>query len=165
MSDTLLTSIVRKGNVTMLDIVSTRMLGQHGFLAQVFAVMAQHGISVDVVATSEVSVSVTLDPAKLWSRSLIDTELGRLREELANIATVSVTPEHAVLSLICNVERSNEILERVFRALGASKVAVKMISQGASRCNISLLVDDSVADAAVRALHAEFWERAPAMAR
>jgi len=160
MEQTLLTSIVRKGNVTMLDIVSTRMLGQHGFLAQVFAVMAANQVSVDVVATSEVSVSVTLDPAKLWSRGLAEAELARLRDELASIATVSVTPEHAVLSLICNVQRSNEILERVFRALGAAQVRVKMISQGASRCNISLLVDDAVADAAVRALHAEFWEKA-----
>lgn len=70
---TLLTSVVRKGDVTMLDIVSTRMLGQFGFLSSVFQIMAANQISVDVVATSEVSVSLTLDPAKLWSRQLIPT--------------------------------------------------------------------------------------------
>lgn len=93
----LLTSIVLKRNVTMLDIVSTRMLGQFGFLAkvrklmtvklvllvdeyfclhvctfmQVFSIFEDLGISVDVVATSEVSISLTLDPSKLWSRELI----------------------------------------------------------------------------------------------
>ena len=157
MSTSLLTSVVRKQNVSMLDIVSTRMLGQHGFLAQVFAVMAAHQVSVDVVATSEVSVSVTLDPAKLWSKPGVADGLARLQEELGRIATVSIAPEHAVLSLICNVRRSNEILERVFRALGAAGIAVKMISQGASRCNISILVDGAVADLAVQQLHAEFF--------
>ena len=177
MSGSLLTSVVRKQNVSMLDIVSTRMLGQHGFLAQVFAVMAAHQVSVDVVATSEVSVSVTLDPAKLWGKPAQgETGLARLQDELGRIATVSVAPEHAVLSLICNVSRSNAILERVFRALGAAGIAVKMISQGASRCNISLLVDGAVADLAVRSLHEEFFgsaasghgdhnaEKAPAVA-
>ncbi|KAJ0561213.1 putative aspartate kinase [Helianthus annuus] len=55
----------------MLDIVSTRMLGQFGFLAKVFSIFEDLGISVDVVATSEVSISLTLDPSKLWSRELI----------------------------------------------------------------------------------------------
>ncbi|XP_057509655.1 aspartokinase 1, chloroplastic-like isoform X2 [Actinidia eriantha] len=71
MSKAVLTSIVLKQNVTMLDIVSTRMLGQFGFLARVFSIFEDLGISVDVVATSEVSLSLTLDPSKLWSRELI----------------------------------------------------------------------------------------------
>ncbi|PWZ44600.1 Aspartokinase 1, chloroplastic [Zea mays] len=66
-----LTSIVLKSNVTMLDIVSTRMLGQYGFLARVFAIFEDLCISVDCVATSEVSVSMSLDPSKIWSRELI----------------------------------------------------------------------------------------------
>jgi len=147
MQETLLTSVVRKGNVTLLDIVSTRMLGQYGFLAKVFTIMEANQISVDVVATSEVSVSLTLDPAKLWSRGLVGAELARLREEFAKFADVTVTTDAAILSLIGNVARSNEILERTFRALGAAGVAVKMISQGASKVNISLLVDDKLAGA------------------
>ncbi|PWZ54142.1 Aspartokinase 1, chloroplastic [Zea mays] len=71
MSKSILTSIVLKSNVTMLDIVSTRMLGQYGFLAKVFSIFEDLGISVDCVATSEVSISLTLDPSKLWSRELI----------------------------------------------------------------------------------------------
>nr|XP_029121548.1 aspartokinase 1, chloroplastic isoform X2 [Elaeis guineensis] len=71
LSETILTSIVLKSNITMLDIVSTRMLGQYGFLAKVFSIFEDLGISVDCVATSEVSISLTLDPSKLWSRELI----------------------------------------------------------------------------------------------
>ncbi|KAG7629705.1 Acetylglutamate kinase-like superfamily [Arabidopsis suecica] len=71
MSKAVLTSIVLKRNVTMLDITSTRMLGQYGFLAKVFSTFEKLGISVDVVATSEVSISLTLDPSKFCSRELI----------------------------------------------------------------------------------------------
>jgi aspartate kinase len=59
-----MTSIVLKSNVTLVDICSTRMLGQYGFLAKVFEVFRHLKLSVDVVATSEVSVSLTLDQAK-----------------------------------------------------------------------------------------------------
>ena len=64
MKDALMSSIVCKSNVTLVDITSTRMMGQYGFLAKVFDVFQRNKISVDVVATSEVSVSLTLDPAK-----------------------------------------------------------------------------------------------------
>lgn len=64
MSSALMTSIVLKSNVTLVDICSTRMLGQYGFLAKVFTVFQRLKLSVDVVATSEVSVSLTLDQAK-----------------------------------------------------------------------------------------------------
>ncbi len=57
-----MTSIVLKPGITLLDIVSTRMLGQVGFMATVFDIFNSNGISVDVVATSEVSISLTLDP-------------------------------------------------------------------------------------------------------
>ena len=62
MKDALMTSIVLKPGITLLDIVSTRMLGQVGFMATVFDIFNSNGISVDVVATSEVSISLTLDP-------------------------------------------------------------------------------------------------------
>ena len=158
--DWLLTSIVRKKNVTMLDITSTRMLGQYGFLAKVFNIMATNGISVDVVATSEVSVSLTLDPSKLWERDLAKEELEKLKLDFENdgIANVAVSSGHSIISLIGNVERNNEIMERAFRALGSKDIKVKMVSQGASKTNISLLVNDSQGADAARAIHAEFFE-------
>lgn len=65
LSNVLLTSIVIKNSVTLLDIVSSRMVGQAGFLTRVFDTFGRKKVSVDVVATSEVSVSVTLDPKML----------------------------------------------------------------------------------------------------
>ncbi|CAI9111606.1 OLC1v1011867C5 [Oldenlandia corymbosa var. corymbosa] len=133
MSRAVLTSIVVKRNVTMLDIVSTRMLGQFGFLAKVFSIFEDLGISVDVVATSEVSISLTLDPSKLWSRELIQQELDHVVEELEKIAVVNLLQHRSIISLIGNVQRSSLILEKVFHVFRANGVNVQMISQGASK--------------------------------
>ncbi|KAH9791637.1 Aspartokinase 2 [Citrus sinensis] len=158
MSKAVLTSIVLKRNVTMLDIVSTRMLGQYGFLAKVFSTFEDLGISVDVVATSEVSLSLTLDPSKLWSRELIQQELDHVVEELEKIAIVNLLQHRSIISLIGNVQRSSLILEKAFRVLRRSGVNVQMISQGASKVNISLIVNDDEAEQCVRALHETFFE-------
>ncbi|BFG27194.1 hypothetical protein CerSpe_134670 [Prunus speciosa] len=133
MSKAVLTSIVLKRNVTMLDIVSTRMLGQYGFLAKVFSTFEDLGISVDVVATSEVSISLTLDPSKLWSRELIQQELDHVVEELEKIAVVNLLQHRSIISLIGNVQRSSLILEKAFQVLRTNGVNVQMISQGASK--------------------------------
>ncbi|CAA0824598.1 Aspartokinase 3- chloroplastic [Striga hermonthica] len=158
MSQAVLTSIVLKRNVTMLDIVSTRMLGQYGFLAKVFSTFEDLGISVDVVATSEVSISLTLDPSKFWSRELIQQELDHMVEELEKIAVVNLLQNRSIISLIGNVQRSSLILEKAFRVLRTKGVNVQMISQGASKVNISFIVNDSESEECVRALHAAFFE-------
>lgn len=158
MSEVLLTSIVLKRNVTMLDIVSTRMLGQFGFLAKVFSIFEDLGISVDVVATSEVSISLTLDPSKLWSRELIQQELDRVVEELEKIAVVNLLQHRSIISLIGNVQYSSLILEKAFYVLRTNNVNVQMISQGASKVNISLIVNDDEAEKCVKALHYAFFE-------
>ncbi|GJM97255.1 hypothetical protein PR202_ga14168 [Eleusine coracana subsp. coracana] len=158
MSKSILTSIVLKSNVTMLDIVSTRMLGQYGFLAKVFSIFEDLGISVDCVATSEVSISLTLDPSKLWSRELIQQELDHVIEELEKIAVVHLLQKRSIISLIGNVQRSSLILEKAFNVLRRNGVNVQMISQGASKVNISLVVNDSEAKQCVQALHSAFFE-------
>ena len=154
----LVTSVVLKDGVTMVDAVSTRMPGQVGFLAALFDVFRDCGVSVDVVATSEISVSLTLDPARLWDRDLVDSELEALLASLSSVATVNATVGVGCVSLICNVARTATILERAFRALGAARVPVLMMSQGASKTNISLVVGQGRGEDAVRALHAEFFE-------
>lgn len=158
MSKSILTSIVLKSNITMLDIVSTRMLGQYGFLAKVFSIFEDLGISVDCVATSEVSISLTLDPSKLWSRELIQQELDHVVEELEKIAVVHLLQHRSIISLIGNVQRSSLILEKAFNVLRRNGVNVQMISQGASKVNISLVVHDSEAKQCVQAFHSAFFE-------
>ncbi|KAF0906172.1 hypothetical protein E2562_009194 [Oryza meyeriana var. granulata] len=158
LSKSILTSIVLKSNITMLDIVSTRMLGQYGFLAKVFSIFEDLGISVDCVATSEVSISLTLDPSKLWCRELIQQELDHVVEELEKIAVVHLLQHRSIISLIGNVQRSSLILEKAFNVLRRNGVNVQMISQGASKVNISLVVHDSEAKKCIQALHSAFFE-------
>ena len=161
MTDVLVTSIVLKQQVTLVDIGSTRMLGQYGFLERVFRVFNDQKLSVDVVATSEVSISLTLDPAKtLWERDLIDEELDSLMAAFDGVAKASYRRGMSILSLICNVKRTAEILERVFHVLGREQVQVEMMSQGASKVNISLIIADTQAKHALRCLHKEFFESA-----
>jgi len=143
-------TITSRVNVTLVDIVSTRMLGQHGFLAEVFSIFAKKGISVDMVATSEVSISVTLDTSY---------DLGEVKKELSKIASVEIKTGKAIVSVIGNVKRSSEILARSFRICQLAGVQVQMVSQGASKVNISFIVNDSEAAETVRALHLEYFDR------
>ncbi|KAL6755316.1 hypothetical protein V8C86DRAFT_3027447 [Haematococcus lacustris] len=155
MSKVLVTSIVLKPNVTLVDIISTRMMGQYGFLATVFEDFRVHKLSVDVVATSEVSVSLTLDPKKLPD---IESELGQLKLDLDKIATVSYRRNLAIVSLICNVQRTSRILENVLDVLDSCGINVVMMSQGASKTNISLVVEGADGQKAVLALHKRFFK-------
>ncbi|GFH27476.1 aspartokinase [Haematococcus lacustris] len=145
MSKVLVTSIVLKPNVTLVDIISTRMMGQYGFLATVFEAFRVHKLSVDVVATSE----------KLPD---IESELGQLKLDLDKIATVSYRRTLAIVSLICNVQRTSRILENVFDVLDSCGINVVMMSQGASKTNISLVVEGADGQKAVLALHKRFFE-------
>jgi aspartate kinase len=157
MSDTLLTSIVLKAGVNMLDISSTRMLGQYGFLAKVFNVFEDLEISVDVVATSEVSVSVTLDISKIWARDLRDEELEKLEESFEGIGNVGLKTSRSIISLIGNADRSNEILAKTFGVLGELDVTPEMISKGAFKNNIALIVPEEEGPRCLKRLHEEFF--------
>jgi aspartate kinase len=145
-------TITTRKNVTLVDIVSTRMMGQAGFLGQVFSSFAEHGISVDMVATSEVSVSLTLDTVY---------DLEALKKDLRRIASVEVKTGKAIVTIIGDVRRSSEILRRAFGVCAGLGVQVQMVSQGASKVNISFIVDDTQAAAIVKGLHLDYFENKP----
>lgn len=142
-------TITFRKNVTLVDIVSTRMVGQFGFLEQVFSVFAKHSISVDMVATSEVSISLTIDSG---------CDLSEVKKELGKIAKVEIKTGKAIVTLIGDVKRSSEILARTFRICQLIGVTVQMISQGASKVNISFIVNDTEAPEVVKAVHQDFFE-------
>jgi len=142
-------AITSRLNVTLVDIVSTRMLGQHGFLAEVFSTFSRNGVSIDMVATSEVSVSITIDATQ---------DLAELKKDLSKIANVEIKTGKAIVSIIGNVKRSSEILARAFRICQFMGVTVQMISQGASKVNISFIVNDTEAAEVVNALHMDFFD-------
>ncbi|OQA63212.1 MAG: Bifunctional aspartokinase/homoserine dehydrogenase 1 [Spirochaetes bacterium ADurb.Bin269] len=142
-------AITTKKNVTLIDIVSTRMLGQYGFLAKVFESFAQHEISVDVVATSEVSISLTVDGKKL--------NFAACRHDLEKYASIEVKKEKAIVTIICDVMRSSSILAATFDALAEENINVQMISQGASKVNISMICESDEADRVVQVLHERYF--------
>ncbi|MDR2471310.1 MAG: aspartate kinase, partial [Treponema sp.] len=133
----LVRAITSKKNATLVDIVSTRMLGQSGFLARVFGEFAKNGVSVDMIATSEVSVSLTLDAGR---------DLTAVCRELSQYASVEVKTGKAIVTIIGDVRRSQEILHEAFGICRKLAVQVQMVSQGASKVNISFIVNDREAD-------------------
>ena len=142
-------SIARKKGTTMVHIQSNRMLGAHGFLARLFAVFEELRISVDLIATSEVSVTVTVDEKH-------DTEelVRRLRKDADNVELIDGQCIIAVVGQ--NVMNDSSVGARVLDALRG--MPVKMISLGRSGLNLSLVVDDANADQAARAIHQALFE-------
>ena len=138
-------SIACKKAVTAVTIVSTRMLHAHGFLARVFEVFGRHHLVVDLVTTSEVSISVTLDDTSRLDDALADLEgTGRV-EVREGLAVVAVVGEGAPTRV--------GLAGHVFTLLGGVGIVVEMISQGASRVNLSFVVREEDADKSVRLLH------------
>jgi aspartate kinase len=146
----LIRAITSKKNIVLVDIVSTRMLGQSGFLARVFSEFSQGGISVDMVATSEVSVSLTLESEK---------DLAPVCRKLSEYSGVEVKKDKAIVTIIGDVRRSSEILHEAFGICEQSGIQVQMVSQGASKVNISFIVNDTEAAALVKELHQFFFDQ------
>lgn len=142
-------AITCKRNLTLVDVVSLRMLGQPGFLSKLFAVFEKYELSVDMVATSEVSVSLTLDEGGT---------LEGLREDLEEFARVSISTEKASVNIIADVRRATEVLESALDVFHEQGVNVQMLSHGASKVQFGFIVNDSEAEKCVAALHARFFE-------
>lgn len=141
-------SIVYKEGITVIDIRSTRMLMAHGFLAAIFEVFDRLQTAVDVVSTSEVAVSLTIDRTD---------RLADLVGELGRIAEVDHTGGQAIVCLVGEAIRDTPgVAATAFTALRA--INVRMVSQGSARTNFSLVIDERDVPAAVRALHAAFFE-------
>jgi aspartate kinase len=150
--DRLVTAITFKRNIKLMDIHSTQMLGAYGFLAKVFGEFEKHKLSVDVLASSEVSVSLTLD------KKQDAKDIQNLMHDLNACATTTIKDGKSILTLIADVERSSEVLATVFRVFFLQNIKVEMMSQGASKVNISFIVDDIDLDRSVLELHKCFFE-------
>jgi aspartate kinase len=140
-------SIACKKNITVVNVQSARMLMAYGFLRRIFEVFDRYRTPVDMVSTSEVSVSLTIDNAE---------HMDKIREDLAQIADVSVETGQAIVCLVGDsIRQTPGVAARVFGAL--RNINVWMISQGASLLNLSLVVAAKDLPGAVEALHREFF--------
>lgn len=144
-------SIASKKEITVINIQSSRMLMAYGFLESIFSVFSRHRTSVDLVSTSEVAVSLTIDNT---------SQLEKVVTDLKSFAEVAVYPNKAILCIVGEqLHLTVGVADRIFRALG--DINVMMITQGASEINMSLVIDESRVAEAVRRLHNEFFEPNP----
>jgi len=146
-SATPIRSIACKRNITLLNIVSTRMLMAHGFLRRIFEVFDRYETSVDMLATSEVSVSLTIDNTR---------SLAAIQAELEAFADVSIENDLAIVCMVGeNIRRCDNVSARAFTALNG--IRPRMVSQGASQLNLSMVVAAADLHGAVESLHREFF--------
>ena len=142
-----LKAIAHKPGVTTVQITSARMLGAYGFLRALFEVFERHRTVVDVVTTSEVSVSLSLDEAE---------RLPEIVEELEKLGTVRVEKGRAIICVVGEGLRGTPgVAARVFSTI--SDINVTLISQGASSINFTFAIEEERLHEAVRRLHAAFF--------
>jgi aspartate kinase len=140
-------SIAVKKKLSIIDIVASRMLMSHGYMSKMFAIFDKHKCPVDMVSTSEVSVSVTVDS---------NASLPEISADLGTLADVTYEGKKALVCMVGeDIRGQNGIAAQVFAAI--KHINVRMISQGASEINMSFMIDEDDADEAVRSLHAAFF--------
>jgi aspartate kinase len=143
-----ITALAQRSPITVLTVTSASMLNQSGFLASLFQVFARHRISVDLIATAEVSVSLTVDA---------DAPLDALLEDLSAFATVGVARDRTIIAIVGErLKLTPGVTGRCFGAL--REINIEMISMGANEINLSFVVKQEDAKPALRALHAALIE-------
>jgi aspartate kinase len=141
-------SIAVKRKLSIIDVVASRMLMTHGYLSEIFAIFDKHQCPVDMVSTSEVSVSLTVDS---------NDKLPSIAADLSRLADVNYEGKKALICMVGeDIRGQNGIAAQVFNAI--RHVNVRMISQGASEINMSFMIEEEDADEAVRSLHAAFFQ-------
>jgi aspartate kinase len=141
-------SIAVKKKLSIIDVVASRMLMTHGYLKAIFDIFDKHQCPVDMVSTSEVSVSLTVDS---------NDKLPAIAADLSRLADVKYEGKKALVCMVGeDIRGQNGIAAQVFAAV--RHINVRMISQGASEINMSFMIDEDDADEAVRSLHAAFFK-------
>lgn len=142
-----LTAVASKKGVTVVDITSTRMLMAHGFLAHIFNTFEEHRTAVDVVTTSEVSVSVTVDDAR------------RLPDIAAALREVADVTREDKMAIVCAVgdglQRDPMFVSDLLQSLGDTPI--RMLSQAAARRNVTLVIRESDLERALVRIHERFF--------
>jgi aspartate kinase len=140
-------AIALKKKTTIVDVAAPRRLLVHGYLKSIFDVFNDHEVSVDVVATSEVSVSLTVET---------NEQIPALAADLAKLADVKYEGRKAIICLVGeNLRDTPGMAAKVFGIL--EDVKIRMISQGASEINLTFVIEEDAAAEVVRRLHREFF--------
>ena len=124
------------------------MLFHHGFMSRIFEIFNKYAIVIDMIATSEVSVSLTTDN---------DRNLDAAVKELSEFSEVTIEPDKAIVCVVGEGIRHTAALNKVFNITEKEKVPVHMVSHSAHKINIAFLTDSKTVGKAVNALHAGFF--------
>jgi aspartate kinase len=140
-------AIAAKKRITIIDVAAPRMLLAHGFLRAIFEAFDRHRVPVDVVSTSEVSVSLTVDS---------NESIPALAADLAKLADVKYEGRKAIVCLVGeNLRETPGIAARVFGEL--ADVKIRMISQGASEINLTFVIEEDEVPQVIQRLHKVFF--------
>jgi aspartate kinase len=140
-------AIAGKNDVVLIKVTAPRMLFAHGFLRRVFEIFERHQTSVDVVATSEVSVSVTIDDPSQLDALLVD---------LRSLGDLSIERNRGIIAIVgAGICDAGGAMGRALIALGDTKV--HMMSLSATGINLTVIVDGDEVNAAIERLHREFF--------
>lgn len=142
--------ISHKGEITLVNIHTAKMLGTIGFAAHVFEVLAKHKLDVDLIATSEINISFSVPGKK---KDAIEKAVNELEE----FSSVLVEEGKAIVSVVGKgVKQRKGFAGKVFSLLGENSINVETISQAAPELNLSFVVDEKDAEKVVQVLHREF---------
>ena len=150
-NDRPIVALACKRNITVVEVTSTRMLMAHGFLRRLFEVFERYRTSVDVVTTSEVSVSVTIDDSR---------RLKEIVAALSEFAEVNVEPDMALLCAVGENLRSDPAFA-IRMLAGLDGVPLRMVSQAASRRNVTVVIRDADVATAMSRLHQAWFAPRP----
>lgn len=144
-------AIAFKRGITIINIISSRMLMAYGFLYKVFKIFNDSKTPVDIVATSEVSISVSIDDT---------TNIYSIEKELEKIGNVEIIPNQSLISIVgTGIRNLPGTAARVFNTI--KEININMISQGASQTNLSFIIDNDHVEEAVQLLHGELIDNNP----
>ncbi|WP_372919110.1 aspartate kinase [Salegentibacter sp.] len=145
-----LKAISAKDGITAIKIKSNRMLMAHGFLRKIFEVFDRHQTAIDMITTSEIAISLTIDD----NRNLV-----KIIEEIDDYGEITVEKNHSIICLVGESVIKDKKASSIFELL--HDTSIRMISYGGSNNNISLLVDTSNKISVLQKLHQKVFEAKP----
>lgn len=147
-----ITAISCKKDIVVLKVKSTRMLHTYGFLSKLFEIFNDLKLSIDLIATSEISVSLIFDEI---SQNQIDV----LSEKISSFGEISFIKDKSIISVV-GKKLSNEegLISKIVSILSNKKITIDLISYGASEININLVVSQSLVDEAIVELHKNLFD-------
>lgn len=137
-------AVAAKDGITAIKIKSSRMLLAYGFLRKIFEVFEKHRTSIDMITTSEVGVSLTIDN---------DTNLPAIIKELEPFGSVEIDTNQTIVSIVGNeITETKDVMQQLFKALAG--IPIRMVSYGGSSHNISILIPKSYKEQTLQLLNA-----------